>query len=191
RQEIAAETAELEQRLETARAASHTDHLTSIGNRAAFDYAAAATVQQVRLGNGPYSLALIDLDDFKHINDTFGHPAGDAVLNSVAGLLRTHLGKTSFLGRIGGDEFAIIYPGKIEGLHKSLNNALLQLRRSTITVPSKASLVETRVGFSAGLAVFRGDCMITSIIRAADEALYSSKKSGKGQIQVFDERVAA
>ena len=107
--------AALQQQLQTTNAllgaASMTDSLTRLANRRAFERRLAAEVDRVNRQLYPLSLLMIEIDQFKQINDTFGHPAGDQVIRRVAEVIGRSARTTDFVARLGGDEFAAILPG--------------------------------------------------------------------------------
>lgn len=132
----------------------------------------------------PLSLVLIDLDQFKRINDTYGHAVGDEVLKYVAGLLRQHARASDVIGRWGGEEFLALLP------HNSADNAtqavdkwLELMRRTPFMLPEGERL---SVSFSAGVASFRSEDAACSVQEAidrllarADERLYAAKDAGR------------
>lgn len=181
----------LERKLSAAESASHTDYLTQLANRAAFDYYASAMIQKAKYENADVALAMLDLDSFKEINDTYGHAAGDAALNETAGLLKRFLGGQAFIARFGGDEFAVAW----QGASKDLRGRLAALIRHVSTRRTRLSFGEgqsadVRLGISAGVAEVFADDSLQSALARADKALYESKRSGKGRV-TLDGRQAA
>lgn len=131
--------------------------------------------------NQPLAIAMIDLDNFKKVNDTYGHPIGDRVIKSVASLLKKRLRKTDIAGRYGGEEFAVILPGTTEeGAQKVLN----EVRESFSKIRNQAAGTSFHVTFSAGIAGFPLYRDATTILEAADTALYESKKNGKNLVTI-------
>ncbi|MCC6484275.1 MAG: GGDEF domain-containing protein [Armatimonadetes bacterium] len=189
RQTIGERLKKTEAQLASARAASYTDHLTSIANRAAFDYYSSTTMQKTREGQGPFCVALLDVDSLKQINDNFGHAAGDQALKAMALQLNQSIGKAGLVARLSGDEFGVLYQGRSSSLHKALNSALAALQRTPVTVNSANGRNQIRVSFSAGIAGFRANSLLSTVLRSADEALYAAKGSGKNQIVVAEECV--
>ena len=152
-----------------------TDPLTSLGNHRHFHERLREELQDARRGRGLLALCLVDVDDFKLVNDRFGHPAGDRVLAEVAARLRR--GGESF--RLGGDEFALLLPGASE---KSA-------RRTAASVVERIAALELEVvgtvTVSVGVAVadaVRHDP--GDLIRRADGALYMAKQGGKNSVGV-------
>lgn len=191
RQKVSERMKDMEVQLGALRSASHKDHLTSVGNRAAFDHYSALMMQKTREGQGPFCLALLDIDDLKGINDRFGHAAGDAALGQVAGEISRALGSAGYVARTGGDEFAVLFQGRAAAILRDLKEALEALRRSPVTVESTQGRGQLSVSFSAGIATFRADSLLQTILRGADEALYAAKSRGKGQIFLAPDRLAA
>jgi diguanylate cyclase (GGDEF)-like protein len=157
-------------------AAAHTDSLTGLANRLAFEDAYRREVARAkREGNG-FALLLADLDQLKEINDRFGHHAGDQAICDTAKALRTTLRASDLPARIGGDEFAVLLPSTgVAGAR------VLGERLSRALCESGAG--ERSLGLSFGVAVPTKDCHeLDDVMRAADDALYDSKKaSGKGR----------
>jgi diguanylate cyclase (GGDEF)-like protein len=161
------------------RRAAENDELTGLPNRALLK----KTVEQaIQAGQGPFSVALLDLDGFKKVNDTYGHAMGDAVLIETTKRLVKLLGPTDMMARLGGDEFVLLYPGKTAAeASAALKNVLLAVARPYDTAPHNAYL-----GVSIGVAQFpaHGDDYST-LLKNADTAMYFSKNAGKNRVTVF------
>ncbi|MDQ7006574.1 MAG: GGDEF domain-containing protein [Acidobacteriota bacterium] len=154
------------------------DPLTGLFNRRAFEAFIERESQGALRSGRPLTLILIDLDDFKPINDRFGHPAGDALLASVAGVLLSNLRRSDIVARIGGDEFAVLLPetGLDAGvkLARRLRNALA---RAKIRQNDGDPLLRARGSFGvAELENSGGGAQ--GLVEAADRALYSAKRRG-------------
>ncbi|HEX2110703.1 MAG TPA: diguanylate cyclase [Gaiellaceae bacterium] len=153
-----------------------TDPLTGLGNHRHFHERLQRDLDVAQLTGTPLSLCLVDIDDFKRINDRFGHPVGDRVLEQVASRLRQ--GGEAF--RLGGDEFALLLPGRSE--REALAVAELVLER----VAALACAHGERVTVSAGIAAYPDHGVERSeLVRIADSALYVSKEQGKGRVSVY------
>lgn len=160
------------------------DPLTGLLNRRGLD----RRLQILRhhpLGQQGYTLALIDLDDFKHVNDTLGHPAGDAVLAEVARRIQSIVRLTDMPARISGDEFAILMPEcRTEETAVQIGDRLVRTMRTPMQVAATA--LQPRC--SVGLAVQKGretqDCF-----QRADLALYEAKRAGRDRFQLFSPRL--
>lgn len=153
------------------------DPLTGLANRLKFDRAVEALAERNPAG-GSWAVACIDLDEFKAVNDTFGHHAGDNVLCKTADVLHTVAGQHGLVARIGGDEFMVLFAGDTDRAH---------LRRLCDTMIARMSQDmyfdggKARIGASIGVAWFpRDGSSVKEIMRAADSALYRAKQSGRG-----------
>ena len=155
------------------------DQLTGLANRRYFR-AEMEKAFQVASAGGPLSLVVLDVDHFKHINDRFGHPAGDRVLAAVGAVLRQHAPLPALPGRIGGEEFAVLLPGQSQeqSLHsaETLRAALqaLQLDEQGEPIPVAASFGVT--------ALRAGDVSADALYARADGALYEAKRSGRNRV---------
>jgi diguanylate cyclase (GGDEF)-like protein len=160
-----------------------TDRLTGIANRVQFEVAIEAEVANARRYGETFALIWMDLDDFKRINDTFGHEAGDEVLAQVAGRLSELVRKGDTLARYGGDEFAIVMRHADAAAALGLIGRIVQSLAPPFALSSGS---QARVGVSCGLALYSPE--ITSgaeLTRRADQALYQAKgrpisRSGAG-----------
>jgi two-component system, cell cycle response regulator len=162
---------------------SMTDGLTSLRNRRAFDEQLPATFEHARRYERPLSLAVIDIDHFKAINDRFGHDTGDAILRSVAQLIATGTRQSDYVARVGGEEFAVLLPET--ALFDGLQFAE-KLRSSVAACTIRVGEVEHHVTISIGIAnvphsqVKNGD----ELYRAADQALYRAKANGRNRVEM-------
>lgn len=154
------------------------DPLTDLPNRRAFDARLAEEVARSRRHGAPLSLAVIDVDAFKVLNDTRGHPAGDLALSRLAETLRATVRQEDVAVRLAGDEFAVILPGV--GL-AAASAALDRIRQGVAT---DAALVEMGVTISAGLAERGPRGTGSDLYRRADAALYRAKASGGNRAAV-------
>ncbi|MDR7035665.1 diguanylate cyclase (GGDEF)-like protein [Methylobacterium sp. BE186] len=157
------------------------DDLTGLGNRRAFERHRQADIRP----GGPDGACLfcLDLDGFKPINDTYGHPAGDAVLVAVAGRLGSAFGTKARVFRLGGDEFAAVATGLDLGEVHALGQRVIEAVGRPIAL-ADGSAVE--VGITVGAAVAPGPAAgQADLLRLADEALYRAKAAGKRRIEVI------
>ena len=177
----AAATIQLIQDKEQQRQLAVRDGLTGLYNRRAFgELLLASIANEDRRGDGRLGLVMLDLDHFKKLNDTYGHPAGDAALRSLARLLHQHLRKGDQAARYGGEEFVVILPGsdaeRSHGAAERLRSALQKHRFvfEGARIPLTASL---------GVAVWPADGReAEALVAAADRALYAAKQAGRNRV---------
>jgi diguanylate cyclase (GGDEF)-like protein len=165
------------------RLAYQTDHdpLTGLANRRSFERALDLEIERARRSRMPVCLALLDLDDFKTVNDTHGHPCGDEVLKALARVLLENKRRYDLAARIGGEEFALVLSGV--GLVKSveiMGRILSQFSAERF----QGAEAGFSVTFSAGLATYRGGVSldVAEFMALADKALYQAKGEGKNRI---------
>ncbi len=158
------------------------DPLTATGSRLALQLG-LAEAQATALATGrAYSLILVDVDNFKQVNDQWGHLAGDEVLRGLAGALRSRLRSTDSVARFGGDEFVLILP-KTEG--EQAVKVAEQLR--TLIAGQTFTEHDLAVTVSIGVATSSEISDLKSVLNAADRALYRSKSKGRDQVSLFDD----
>ena len=157
-----------------------TDELTQLANRRRFTETLAVEVRRAERFGDPLALILADLDDFKEINDRYGHQAGDEVLSRFADVLRENVRDFDLPVRYGGEEFAVLLPETgvqgAERLARRLQNALLRLRLPEITGNKPP------VTASFGVAAFPAARSAEELLSAADGALYRAKAAGKNRV---------
>ncbi|MEJ7824151.1 MAG: diguanylate cyclase [Solirubrobacteraceae bacterium] len=168
-------------RHETVTRESLTDDLTGLSNRRAFDDAIAGEVERAKRFGSTLGLVLLDLDDFKHVNDTYGHPQGDVVLREVARVLRDSSREIDHPARYGGEELALVLPGT--DLDGAVNLAeRVRERIEALNIPRLNGAGAIRVTASCGVAaVPQTAADHGALIAAADQALYQAKRSGKNK----------
>lgn len=163
-----------------ARHAALHDFLTGAPNRMAFQQELSCRVAR---GDSDYTLALIDLDRFKHVNDTFGHGAGDDLLINVYELLRAAVDSSAIVARLGGDEFGLLLPLRGAQEAEPACRHLVDVCSRTFSVYGNS----VRLGASCGLFIPRDHRMrdTSEMMRCADLALFAAKRGGRGQVCVF------
>ena len=130
----------------------------------------------------PLTFAMIDIDHFKKVNDSYGHPMGDRVIKSLALFLKQRLRKTDHIGRYGGEEFAVILPDTDAATAARVIDEIRQ-RFSEIIYPAEPQ--DLRCTFSCGLAQLSADSDAGSLSQQADIALYQAKHGGRNQVAIF------
>ena len=174
-----------ERRLKRALAwqASH-DALTGLINRREFDNRLHAALLSAQRGEGSYALLYIDLDQFKVVNDTCGHQAGDRLLRDVTGVLQTRVRATDTIARLGGDEFGVLLEGCTLEQAMRIADHARQAIRDFRFVWGTSTL---SVGASIGIVQIRADTEnVANIMSAADIACYAAKDAGRNRIHVYE-----
>jgi diguanylate cyclase (GGDEF)-like protein len=174
----------LRQELEEARREMSLDPLTQLYNRKAFDQQVARTIDLGLLSGEPACLFMVDIDHFKSINDTFGHPAGDAVIKEIADCCtRTFPRKMDFVARYGGEEFAIIVQDTAAGTARLLGQRLLDAI-SALAISHNGR--EIRVTASIGISESNAVDSVATLLKRADDALYQAKQTGRNRVIVAE-----
>ncbi|MNV07928.1 putative diguanylate cyclase YegE [compost metagenome] len=164
-----------------ARHLAEVDPLTELSNRRGFEAHLQQAITRVARTGQSASLMFIDLDNFKPINDSHGHLAGDAMLWAVANVLRHGVRDSDIVARLGGDEFAVILAGCSLKRARRIATDLLELVRG-LTIPW--DLQRLSVGASIGIAAIGGSMSVDSAVSAADAQCYRAKALGKNNVQV-------
>ena len=161
--------------VERERLTARTDYTTGVANARAFAEAVEAAAARSRRTDLPLTVAYLDLDDFKRINDRRGHAAGDELLRSIGGTLRAHLRTSDTVARLGGDEFGVLLPetgdAEASAIIERLSTALHEAERAR------------GWGVSASIGVVTcapGSCTVDDLIGRADELMYEAKSHEKG-----------
>lgn len=168
---------------------AHHDPLTGVGNRTTFSQAIEEAVATAVAGHQPFALLLVDLDDFKAVNDTLGHAAGDSLLVETAERIRRLLRRSDLVARLGGDEFAILLRGALgRGDVETLARRIIQ----AIGEPHGYEGHNLSIGASLGAAMSPADARDAgALLKCADLALYRSKRDGKGAFHFFEPQMDA
>jgi diguanylate cyclase (GGDEF)-like protein/PAS domain S-box-containing protein len=163
---------------------AHHDGLTDLPNRELFQERLKLALAGSRPGNGRIAVLCVDLDLFKNVNDSFGHPMGDRLLRLVADRLRSHIVGNNLVARLGGDEFAIILTNVVSPNEASDYAARLI---KTLSDGYQIDGIEVVIGASIGIALSPGDGETSEeLMRNADMALYRAKSDGGGVHRFFE-----
>ncbi|WP_409297498.1 GGDEF domain-containing protein [Pseudomonas sp. KCJK8993] len=157
-----------------------TDALTQSSNRRHFFECANREFEQARLRGTPLSFLLLDIDDFKVINDTYGHPEGDIVLQRIAESGRAALRRGDLFGRIGGEEFAALFPGCAADMaHQVAERLQREIQRQHFSHQGQAFSITVSQGLTSLLPE---DESLDNLFARADAAMYEAKRQGKNRI---------
>ncbi|MBE9608989.1 GGDEF domain-containing protein [Chitinilyticum piscinae] len=173
----------IEEDLAFNRKALEQDALTGALNRQGMDHLLSREVKRAQRLGGRLAVAMFDLDEFKQINDRFGHAVGDQVLVHVTSLAKAVLRETDSLIRYGGEEFLIVL---VDTDVKGAQYVIDRLRIVAARTPYHHGSQRIEIHFSAGIASLRGDENGRALVLRADEALYRAKHSGRGRVEVAD-----
>ncbi len=176
---IAATSAELEEANQHLTEMATMDRLTGLYNRGEIESILKKEIDSRRQENRPLSAIILDLDDFKKINDTYGHAVGDQVLRWVGGVLRRQIRRGDTAGRWGGEEFFVILP------ESSVDAAENIAERIRVEIGGDFTLPDGKhISVSLGAAEYSDAISYMDFYRALDEALYAAKQNGKNQVRV-------
>lgn len=182
-QESKASEEQLELRLSRMEGLAMVDELTGLKNRRSFFDAIESVIAASRRRGKPVALALIDLDHFKEVNDTYGHVAGDEVLREVARRIEGTLRQEQIVGRIGGEEFAVLLPDTTPA------QALVAMERARRAIGDRPvpipSGVLVEITASGGISALPDGAPITHALQQADRAMYRAKEGGRNRMEVF------
>lgn len=158
---------------------AHEDALTGLHNRRHAEFALPLLLERARTDAVPVALAMLDIDHFKHVNDTLGHGTGDRVLQQVALLLRSQLRGADLIARVGGEEFMLVFVGTPPDLALEVCERLLRAVRAHGWGSLAPAL---RITVSMGLACGEPGQDPRALVEAADQALYGAKRGGRDQV---------
>ena len=159
------------------------DSLTCLPNRLMFREQLTKAIEDARKASDRIAVVFLDLDDFKKVNDSFGHLAGDELLQAIAARLQALLQPTDFLARIGGDEFILFFPGVDSETHiLSITEKINQVVLEPINIAGHL----VRISVSVGVAFFPDDGLdVDTLLKKSDSAMYSAKENCKGSCIIF------
>jgi diguanylate cyclase len=172
---------QMQDQIQRERARAMTDLLTQLPNREAWQERLSFEFNRWQRYQYPLTIGVLDLDLFKRINDTYGHKAGDRVLQLVAKELRERLRSTDFVARYGGEEFVLLLP---ETRPEDALVALNKIREHISKLPFHFSGNPVTITFSAGLAAFTSEDSEDSVFERADKAVYIAKKAGRNRVHI-------
>lgn len=158
------------------RKAATTDRLTGTLNRQYFESLLGLQIRRSQVDGSPLSLIMFDIDDFKSVNDSFGHLAGDRVLVSVCETVRAHIRQQDYFGRWGGEEFTLLILG-------GEDSALQVAEKLRVMVGDGDHGVPRKVTISMGISSFNKGDRAEDLVRRADEKLYRAKRQGKNRVE--------
>ncbi|PLW83944.1 hypothetical protein CWI75_00880 [Kineobactrum sediminis] len=184
-QSLAGQVEVLRAELEQVQQESRRDGLTGVYNRRAFDWFLGGLLSAPSAQIQSFALLIMDLDNFKEINDTYGHLVGDRVLLGVVAMCRSVIRNEDFFARFGGDEFVIVFPGAPARIAAQKAEEICDLISETIftTEDAEASLALS-LSVSIGVTASKAGEGIEEITSRADSALYDAKKAGRNRVCV-------
>jgi diguanylate cyclase (GGDEF)-like protein len=163
--------------LRTERIRARTDYLTGTSNAAHFSEIAVRALRRARRSRHPLSIAFVDVDDFKQINDQYGHPAGDRVLQAAANAMRRNVRRGDAVARVGGDEFVVLFPETDEACAGVL---IARIRQSLAEELEREGF---QISLSVGIATFAvPPRSVEEMVTAADQAMYTVKAATKDRL---------
>lgn len=176
--DLEGETAELRERVRQQRSQALTDALTGIPNRLAWDERVQQEYARWKRFQTPLALLVWDVDNFKPINDEYGHKAGDKVLRVIAGLLADNIRETDFIARFGGEEFAMLVTGAGVG---DVSRVAEKLRAAIEACGFHYRGQDVSITISCGIALFTDGDTVEAVFERADQALYRAKEQGRNR----------
>lgn len=169
----------LQEELSELSEAVRVDQLTGVLNRRGLDEAMTREMARAQRGGGLLSVALLDIDNFKSLNDTYGHNVGDTALQHLAKVIQTTMRPTDVVSRFGGEEFVILLPDT------DLEAAVLTVKRLQRALTKQFFLGNNEkllITFSAGVALLKSDETEAAVIHRADQSMYLAKRTGKNRV---------
>jgi len=175
---------ELTKAYEILQVEANIDPLTELSNRRPFLKTMASEFERARRMGHPFSIAMIDLDHFKQVNDTYGHDAGDKVLQAISDILILEFRSIDLIGRLGGEEFAVVFPEtNIEGAQIACDRMRRVIERTAVAIDDDQEIYVTA---SVGIAGITDQTPCeTSVLKNADKVLYEAKSAGRNRVLAF------
>jgi two-component system, cell cycle response regulator len=157
------------------------DTLTNVPNRKYLNAIIESKIREFKAVNVSFGINFIDIDNFKHVNDTYGHGVGDEVLKLLVNTIKSNLRKNDIIGRLGGEEFIIVFA--------DINQSNLEIVSEKIRTLVEASALrlptqDLKITISIGATIVEKSDTVLSIIERADDLMYQSKKSGKNRVTI-------
>jgi diguanylate cyclase (GGDEF)-like protein len=158
------------------------DQLTNIYNRSYIDYQLKALKDEFSVFSQPFGVAFMDIDNFKNVNDTYGHAIGDEVLKLVSRTISSNIREDDVFGRYGGEEFVLILKlSTKEALERISNKLRVLIEKSSLKIGKQV----IKVTISIGITMFKKNDTKDSVIERADNAMYKSKQTGKNKVTIY------
>ena len=167
-----------------------TDGLTGLYTRAYFIERLQEEIERAKTNSIPITVAMIDIDYFKKVNDTYGHLAGDTFLKQLSNILRRRFRAVDVLSRYGGEEFAVLmYHTTINESYKILEEVRKMVEEEKFFMPIESyHPIQIKKTISIGIAELKDELNPDEIIKKADDALYTAKKNGRNQTCIYREQ---
>ncbi len=174
------------ERVEKIEKESRIDHLTKVYNRQYIDQLLETEYEEANINKWPLSLAFIDIDDFKNINDTHGHLIGDEIIKLISDFFAINIRETDVLARYGGDEFLLMLPGATAEIAETVIQRLLGIFKNNAILGVKGKSITASVSIGLATHMDKNDfANLKLFMAAADEALYKAKAAGKNCLAVY------
>lgn len=181
---LAGQVEVLRNELEVAQEESRRDGLTGIYNRRALDWFVGSLLKAGGSRRSGFALLLLDLDDFKRINDHYGHPVGDRVLLAIVAICRNVIRSEDFFARHGGDEFALVFPGASARVAAKKGRQICEAISSTVFSVEESPDDSLALSVSIGVTAYKPGESLAEVMKRADDALYKAKREGKNRVGV-------
>lgn len=176
--ELEAQAYQYQQKLFKQRANALADQLTKLPNRMAYEEKLARELKLMETNSSALTIAIIDVDHFKKINDQYGHSVGDKTLQVIASNIRKHIDKNCFVARWGGEEFVCLLP---EHNLESSFDVLERVREKIASLPFKFKGERVQVTVSIGIAQYEDTKNVAQTFELADKRLYNAKSNGRNK----------